>query len=214
MAIEFYYGAGSPYAWRVWLALEHKAVPYRQKILSFAEGDLKQPPFTALNPRQKVPVIVDNGFALFESAAIVEYLDEAYPASGSALFPDEVKARGRARRLIREADEYLAHPMEELVEQILFKPPPEWDAKAIAAARDRLVADFKHYERELDGAFLCGAAGAADFTVYPLLALTLRMEIKQPALGVRQAIPPKMAEWMKRVEALPYFKKTWPAHWK
>jgi glutathione S-transferase len=213
MAIEFYYGSGSPYAWRVWLALEHKAIPYVQKVMSFAEGDLKKPAYTALNPRQKVPAIVDNGFVLYESAAILEYLDEAHPGSGHALFPDEVKARARARRLVREADEYLAHPMEDLVEQILFTKPPEQDARRIAAARDRFVAELATFERELKGDFLCGEAGAADFTVYPLLALTLRMEIKKPDLAVRKAIPPKMSEWMKRVEALPYFRKTWPSHW-
>ena len=213
MAIEFYYGSGSPYAWRVWLALEHKAVPYHQTIVSFAEGDLKTPKFTALNPRQRVPVMVESGFALYESAAILEYLEEAHPGSGHPLFPDEVHARAVARRLIREADEYLAHPMEQLVDEILFKKPPEWDARTIASARDRFVSEFATYERVLDGAFLCGEAGAADFTLYPLIALALRMELKQPDLGIGPAIGPKLAAWMKRVEGLSYFRKTRPAHW-
>jgi len=64
MALTFYYASGSPYAWRVWLALEHKGVPYELKILSFDAGDLKMPEFRVLNPRQKVPVIVDDGFTL------------------------------------------------------------------------------------------------------------------------------------------------------
>ena len=64
MALTFYYASGSPYAWRVWLALEHKAVPYELKQLSFDAGDLKTPEFRGLNPRQKVPVIVDDGFTL------------------------------------------------------------------------------------------------------------------------------------------------------
>jgi len=48
MAITFYYGSGSPYAWRVHLALEHKALPYDRKILSFAAGDTRKPEFVAL----------------------------------------------------------------------------------------------------------------------------------------------------------------------
>src|SRR6266480_570619 len=79
MALAFYYASGSPYAWRVWLALEHKAIPYELKFLSFDAGDLQQPEFVALNPRHKVPVIVDEDFALYESAAIVEYLEDKRP---------------------------------------------------------------------------------------------------------------------------------------
>ena len=71
MALTFYYGAGSQYAWRVWLALEHKGVPYERKVLSFSDGDLRKPEFLALNPRGRVPVIVDGGASLYESAAIV-----------------------------------------------------------------------------------------------------------------------------------------------
>ena len=38
--ITFYYGSGSPYAWRVWLALEHKQLAYELKTISFSAGDL------------------------------------------------------------------------------------------------------------------------------------------------------------------------------
>jgi len=41
--LTFYYGSGSPYAWRVWLALEHKAIAYELKMISFSAGDLKKP---------------------------------------------------------------------------------------------------------------------------------------------------------------------------
>ncbi len=58
------YASGSPYAWRVWLAAEHKGIAYELKTLSFDAGDLKRPGFLALNPRHRVPVIVDNDFTL------------------------------------------------------------------------------------------------------------------------------------------------------
>ena len=104
MALDFYHGHGSPFSWRVWLALEFKGVPYNLKLLSFQNEDTKKPEFVALNPRHTVPTIVDDGFALWESMAIVEYLDERF-ASGPKLYPGDVKARARVRRLIREMED-------------------------------------------------------------------------------------------------------------
>jgi len=57
MPLVLYYGSGSPYAWRVQLALEHKAVPYELKVLSFSAGDTRKPDFVALNPRHRVATI-------------------------------------------------------------------------------------------------------------------------------------------------------------
>ncbi len=215
MGITFYCGSGSPYAWRVWLALEHKQLPYALKILSFSSGDLKTPEFITLNPRGKVPVVTDNGFALYESAAIVEYLEDRYPNSGSGLFPLDIAQRARARRLVREGDQYLATAMEKLVEEILFKPREQWDSRAIDAGKTELVAEFNRFEAYAprDG-FLVGAASAADFTVYPLIALALRIEDKKkPDLGIRSALGPNLSAWFARVEKLPYFAKTIPPHW-
>ena len=213
MAIKFYYGSGSPYAWRVWLALEHKALPYELKVLSFSAGDLRKPEFLALNPRHKVPVIVDDGFVLYESAAILEYLEDAYPDAGGRLFPGEVQARARTRRLIREADEYLARALEAMLDEILVKPAAEWDSAAIAKARDGFAAELVYFDCELGGDFLDGEISAADFTLYPLIALALRMELKKKDLGLRAAIGPGLSAWMARMEALPYYPKTIPPHW-
>ena len=106
MALTFYYGSGSPFAWRVWLALEYKQLSYEHRLMSFSAGDLKKPEFAAVNPRYKVPAIVDDGFALYESQAIVEYLEERYPAPPS-LFPGDLRNRALVRRIVQEADQYL-----------------------------------------------------------------------------------------------------------
>jgi glutathione S-transferase len=214
MAIEFYCGSGSPYAWRVWLGLEHKALPYTLKLLSFSAGDLKQPQFLALNPRGKVPVLVDGDFVLYESAAILDYLEDAYPDSGGRLLPDDVKARARARRLVREADGYLAPAMEHLVDDILFTAPEDWNVEAIAKARDAFIAELARFETELGGDFFAGDVGSVDFTLYPIIALALRAERKKPDLNLSANVPMKLAAWMRRVEALPYFTQTYPPHWK
>ena len=103
--ITFYYGSGSPFAWRVWFALEHKQLPYDLRVMSFSNKDHLQPEFIKLNPHHQIPVIVDNGFSLYESTAILEYLDEAYPDSDMGLlYPGDPKQRALIRRLILEAD--------------------------------------------------------------------------------------------------------------
>ena len=213
MALTFYYGSGSPYAWRVWLALEHKAIAYQLTTVSFSAGDLGKPEFAALNPRHKVPTIVDDDFVLYESAAILEYLEERY-ASGTALFPGTVTQRAVIRRLVREADEYLSHSMEDFLDQVLFTKQDQWDLQKIAAGRASLLKELDLFERYLRGGWFGGQLSAADFTIYPMLALSLRMEKKKPDLGLSASMPPKISAWMKRMQALPYHDKTYPPHWK
>lgn len=63
--LRFYYGSGSPYAWRVWLALEHKRIPYELVTLSLANSEQKKAAFLAVNPRGQIPAIDDDGFCLY-----------------------------------------------------------------------------------------------------------------------------------------------------
>jgi len=213
MALTFYYGSGSPYAWRVWLALEHKAIAYTLKPISFSAGDLSKPEYLEVNPRRKVPAVVDGDFSLYESAAIVEYLEEQYSA-GKPLFPGGVRQRAIIRRLVREADEYLAHALERMVAQVLFTKQDKWDHKEISAGRDAFLQELRIFEGYLRKEWFGGELSAADFTLYPLIALSLRMEKKKSDLNVKAGIGPNTAAWMKRVQALRYYEKTYPTHWK
>jgi len=213
MALTFYYASGSPLTWRVWFALEHKNIPYGVKVMTFSSGDLKKPEFLSINPRHKVPAIVDGDFALYESAAILEYLDEQY-ASGKKLFPGDVKQRALIRRLIREADAYVGDAQYRLAKQIFFTSKEEQSKEEIASARSALGEEMARFEAYLNGDYLAGELSAADFTLYPILALCLRMEKMKPDLNFRGLVTPKLAAWMKRIEALPYYAKTYPPHWK
>jgi glutathione S-transferase len=162
-----------------------------------------------------VPAIVDEGFALYESASILDYLEDAYPGAGRPLYPAQAQPRARARRLIREADQYLAFALEQMVAEILFKPASDWDPEVIAEGRAIFGIELTHFEHELKDAFFAGAVGAVDFTVYPLLRLALRMEeTTKLDLAISEAIAPNLAAWMRRVEALPYFDRTYPPHWR
>ncbi|MBL8484064.1 MAG: glutathione S-transferase family protein [Rhodocyclaceae bacterium] len=212
MPITFYYGSGSPYSWRVWLALEHKSIPFELKLLSFGAGDHLKPEFLAINPRHKVPALVDEGFAIYESAAIVDYLEDAYPFH--PLLPRELRARATARRMIREADGYLAEALERMVAQILFTPKEQWDDAVIDAARGSFAEELGRFESMLTGDWFAGELGAVDYTIFPLIALARRMELRRPQLDWNCALGPKLAAWIERFQALPVCSKTWPPHWK
>ena len=214
MSLTLYSGSGSPFAWRVQLALEHKALAYELRMLSFSARDTLKPEFIALNPRHQVPVLVDGDFVLYESNAIVEYLDEAYPGRGAPLFPGDVRQRALVRRLIEEADNYYYEATSQVLTQAFWKKPEEREADKIAAGRKAVVEESALFTRAMRGDFLAGQLSAADFTLYPLVASLWRAEMKLPDLDAAGMVTPQLLAWKARIEALPYFDKTLPPHWR
>ena len=213
MALTLHAMSGSPFTWKVWLALEHKQLPYELRWLSVDAGDLKAPEFAAKNPRRRAPVLSDGALDIYESEAIVRYLEAAYPSP--TLFPGDLATQALAFRLVAEVEAYFAQGMENLVREVLFKPQAsERDQALIDKSTAQLREELAHFERELRGDFLVGPLSAADFSLYPALMLALRIERREPSLGVSAMLGPKLQAWMKRIEALPYYERTYPPHWK
>lgn len=213
MSLIFYFGSGSPFAWKVWLALEFKGIPYEARRLSFDNDDTKTPEFLAVNPRGRVPAILDDGFALWESPAIIEYLEERYPAN--PLLPRDVRARASVRRMVNEADNYLAAASNELVEQAVYLTPAERDPEKSQAARRRMSEELRRLDTCIAGEFLHGDLGLADFAAYPYVRMAQRADERAAGLGIPRAeMPPKVRSWMDRIENLPYYARTIPPHWK
>jgi glutathione S-transferase len=211
MSLTFYYGSGSPPAWRVWLALEHKGIAYEPVRVQFDRKDHKAPEFLKLNPRGKVPVIVHDGWPLFESGAILEYLEEAWPEP--ALLPRSAKARATVRRLAREAGEYLNEQTGRYA-GLAFGRPRDDLAERLAAAREALAAELPRWEAYLTGDWLAGELSLADFTAYPSLRMLRRVGERLPQHSADDLIGPRTRAWMGRIEALPYYARTFPPHWK
>ena len=209
MALDFYYGSGSPFAWRVWLALEHKSIPYNFKLMSFDAGDLEKPEFNKINPRQKVPAIVDDGFALYESSAIVEYLEDKKPGT-APLFSADMRERATQRRLIRETDDYFFAPLRKIFSAISEKKPAEEVAAGVAQAREELA----HWAALPAGEYLTGTLSAVDFTLYPFVALVERFSGRNPQAVPADLLPPRLKAWAARMQKLPIVQKTLPPHWK
>jgi glutathione S-transferase len=90
-----------PFVHRACIMLREKGVEYSRRNVDL---DAKPEWFLALSPRGKVPVLVADGTPLFESAAIVEFLDETHPPR---LIPEEPFARARQRAWVEVASDLL-----------------------------------------------------------------------------------------------------------
>ena len=219
MALALYVGHGSPYAWRAFLAIEHKKLAYELNVLSFAKGETRTPEFIALNPRHQVPTLVDGDFVVWESAVVIEYLEDAYPSRDAAtnLFPGDARQRALVRRLAREADDYLwTEGLLPIAMELLFGGAGHVpDEAKIAEGKVAMAKELEYFASQMRGRFLAGdAPTAADYSLYPFLAYIARLEIKKPDLGAVKLIPPKIRDLMGRIEALPFFDKTFPPHWR
>lgn len=73
--------------------------------------------------------------------------------------------------------------------------------------------ELEFWESRIEGAFLAGDLSAADFTLYPEIALARRIGARNPGLAPPDLLPGNVAEWMARMEALPVVQRTWPPHW-
>ncbi len=215
MAITFYAGSGSPFVWKVWLTLEHKALPYDMKMLSFQKREHKTPDYLAINPRGKVPTLVDNDVVVWESTAIVEYLEETYPER--ALLPKTPAARAQVRRMLIETDLTLAVNTRKYFQLTLFTSggaPATTNDGELAQAKEAAAGELERLERDLRGDYFSEQLSLADFAIYPHLALFDRVNKRNPEHSLSSKIGPKVRAWMKRIEALPYFGKTYPPHWR
>ncbi|HEX6766297.1 MAG TPA: glutathione S-transferase family protein [Polyangiaceae bacterium] len=214
MALTFYWASGSPYSWRVYLALKHKKAAFEAKLVSFDKNENKTREFLAINPRHQVPAITDDGFALYESSAILEYLEERFPEA-PRLFPGDRRARGLARQWISEITAYVQPAVEVLVDELFYTPEAaKRNRAAVAEARTELAVELERIEPRLAGEWLNGELSAADFTLYPFLAMFPRFERREPELALASLVGPKLRSWMGRIEALPYFDETYPPHWR
>ena len=84
------YTAATPNGWKASVALEELALEYTVHKISLVDGDQKKPEFLNICPNGRVPALVDDGFSVFESGAILIYLAE----KTGQLMPQD--ARGRS----------------------------------------------------------------------------------------------------------------------
>ena len=219
MALELYWGSGSPLAWRVMLTLEVKKLVYQSNLLEFSRGDHKAPAFLKLNPRGKVPALKDDDFVLNESLAIMAYLDKKHPEP--PLFGTSPQETGLIWRAVMETEAYLVSAGDKLVRPIFFGQGLDETGK-IQEAAQTIRQELKRVDEELSGsAWLVGKQiSAADISLFPLVQMIARAAGKDAAKPLNlQLLPltksfPNLAAWVKRIEALPGYDRTYPPHWR
>jgi glutathione S-transferase len=208
--MRFFYGSGSPFSWRVQLVLEEKGLPYEPVLLSFSKGEHKSAEHLARSPHGKVPALEDDGATLYESTAIVEYLEERYPVP--PLLPKDPLARARVRIEELECLLYFGERFVALARQVFFAPAEKRDASAVDAGR----AEVRGLLRALDarGAatnaeYVCGALSRADFTWIPFVEIAGRAGVALDA-----AETPWLVAWRSRMRARPSYEGSYPPHWR
>jgi len=217
MALTFYHGHGSPYSWRVFLALEHLRVPYELKVLSFSGKDTTKPEFVAINPRHQVPTITDDGFAVWESTVILEYLDERFGMDGPArLYPGTEAERATIRRLVREIELYVSREgIDPILDEYFWKGEAAPDLEKAGKAKAKLHEELVLVARSLKGKFFGGETlNAVDVTLYPLYGYIKRVTFRKPESALMELVPKELKAWAGQIETLPYFDKTFPPHWR
>jgi len=219
MAIELYWGSGSPFAWRVMLTLELKRLPYESKLLEFSKQEHKTPAYLQLNPRGKVPTLKDGDFVLYESIAIMAYLDRKYPTP--PIFGTTAEQTGLIWRLVLECESYLLSAGDKVVRPLFFGKGLE-NLNEIQTAVELIRRELKIVDERLaDSNWLVGGEiSAADIAIFPLVQLLLRAAGKEAARPLDLGLVPlsqtfpNIARWVRRIEELPNYQRTYPPHWR
>lgn len=219
MTYELYWGSGSPNAWRALLALEVKGLDYESRLIQFSKGEHKTPEYLAMNPRGKVPVLKDGDTVVYESLAILAYLDARHPEP--PLFGATPAETGYVWQTVSELINYTIPPIFGLT-VLFFRGRSGDEPDAVRERAAEVHAELPAIEQRLaGGGWLAGESiSAADIALYPALACMRR------GLGMKEAqefdlglMPlggryPELGAWAERIEALPGFDNTWPPHWR
>lgn len=161
MAITLY-TAPTPNGWKISIALEEMVLPYEVKLIDFASNEQKSDWFTKLNPNGRIPALVDDGFALFESGAIMLYLAEK---TGKFL-PGDVQARSRVIQWLMFQMSGIGPMMGQA--NVFFRYFPEKIQPAIDRYQREVTRLFGVMDKQLaNHEYIAGDYSIADMSLWP-----------------------------------------------
>ena len=157
----------SPYVLSCFVTLRTKQLPFEVKSISLHDGAQHEPGFARQSLTSRVPVLIGDDVVLSESSAIVEFLEEAYPAPAHAsVLPADLRDRARARQVMAWVRSDLVALREERSTEYVFYAHADLDPlPALSPAGIKAVKKLVAIAEQLvpsDSTSLFGAWSIAD----------------------------------------------------
>ncbi len=182
---------------KVRIALLEKGLEFERINVDLAKREQKNPEYLKIHPFGQVPALDDEGFIVYDSTIINEYLEDEYPYP--ALMPEDSEGRARARLMEDLRDIRFNPPFVKLMYE-MRKPEAERDANTLAAAHADINQCFERIEKELQGKeYLAGTFSLGDIAFMANFDFLERLQI---------TVDPKYTNtlaWIARLKARPSF---------
>lgn len=199
--LTFYHTPLSVNSRRVWVALLEKNLPFKAIVMDLG-GDQFKPEFLSLNPFHHIPVLVDDGFTVIESFAILDYLEAKYPTPSLLATTPEGIATMRMVEMVTVNE--LVPAINPLIKQMMGFGQESEDA--IAQAKQKAEVVLKFYADKLgDKPFFCGD----QLTLADVVAGTFAPWLEQ--LRLPMADYPTLQAWTNRLMERPAWATTQPS---
>ena len=198
--LTFYHLPLSINSRRVWVALLEKNLPFEETVMTLG-GDQFTPEFLALNPFHHIPTLVDDGFAVMESFAILDYLEAKYPSP--SLVPKNPQDVATMRMVQLVTVNELVPAINPLFKQMMgFGNDPE---DVLAKAREKAEVSLQFYADQLgEKPFFCGD----QITLADIVAGTYAPWFE--GLGLPMEKYPTLVAWISRLMERPSWQTTQP----
>ena len=200
--LKLYIGNKNYSSWsmRPWVLLKQAGIPFEEVMVRFdsmGPGSEFRKSMQSINPGGLVPVLVDEGFAVWDTLAIAEYAAETF--QDRQLWPSDPKARARARSICAEMHAGFGALRNACPMNIEAALPEQgaiaWrDQPAVRADVQRIVAMWTELLEQHQGPMLFG-----DFTIADAYFAPVCLRLKNYALPV----PGHITDYIRRVCALP-----------
>jgi glutathione S-transferase len=196
---DLYIGNKNYSSWslRTWLLLKHFSIPFREHMVSVAGRDYN-PVLKPLAGNARVPSLHEDGFQVWESIAIAEFLAERTPQ----MWPADPKARARARSISAEMHAGFVPLRTAMPMNLKLKLKGKPASAAVQRDIDRVIEIWEEARMQFattDGPYLFGAFSVADAMFAPLVCRLHIYNVTLPPLaaGYRDTMlaHPAMREW-------------------
>jgi glutathione S-transferase len=181
MGIKLHYHPLSTYSRRVRIALAEKQIPHDLVLVDMPARRHREQPYLSLNPYGRVPTLEEDGFVLFESTAILNYLEETHPRP--ALVPADARGRALVDMHMKLCDLQLTRYAGTIIFPKRFLPKEKWNAAAMAEAKAEIEKHFAILDKQLAGKtyLVADEFSLAEACYVPFLEFLPLMEISPPS---------------------------------